>query len=272
MSVENIKDYIESGILELYILGDLPEAERLEVERLRTMHPEINAELQSIEKSVWNYSRIHAATPEDSVREKFLSDIDTIDDQPNVLKLHQNKQSIDFYKYALAACISLLLVSLVVIFNLNTKLRDRDQRIIALETSNQKFANQVNFQNKKIEDSRKYLEVYQNPQQYQLLTLNGTNKTPNASMKIAFNTVNKEVLIDLSSLNLPALDDQHQYQLWAIVEDKPVDLGVFDYSASADGLLSMKPVANAKAFAVTQEKKGGSLVPTLTEMVVMGSI
>jgi len=270
--VENIRDYIESGILELYILGDLPQAERLEVERLRAIHPEIDAELRSIEESFITYSRMNAVAPEASGRAKFLSAVDTIEDQPKVFEMHPRQKNANFYKYALAACVCLLLVSLVVILNLNTKLRDRDQKILALETSNQKFANQVNFQKKQITDSRKFLEVYRNPQQYQLLTLKGTEKAPDASMKIAFNTASKEVLIDLSSLNLPALDDQHQYQLWAIVDDKPVDLGVFDYAPSGDSLLSMKTVTNAKAFAVTQEKKGGSPVPTLSEMVVIGSI
>lgn len=270
--MENIKDYIESGILELYILGDLPEAERLEVEKLRAIHPEIDVELRSIEESVLSYSRMNAVAPKSSVREKFLSEVDTIEDQQDMFEMQPKKQRVDFYKYAFAACVCLLLVSLVVILNLNTKLRDRDQRILSLETSNQKFANQVNFQERQIRDSRKFLDVYRNPQQYQLLTLKGTDKAPDASMKIAFNTASKEVLIDLSSLNLPALDDQHQYQLWAIVDDKPVDLGVFDYTQSGDSLLSMKSVTNAKAFAVTQEKKGGSPVPTLSEMVVIGSI
>lgn len=272
MSVENIKDYIESGVLELYVLGDLPEAEKLEVERLRAMHPEIDVELQSIEESMWNYSRLHAISPEDSSRDKFLSRIDLKEDRPPVLTMHPKKERTNFYKYALVACVSLLLVSIVVIFNLTTKLKDRDQRILSLETSNQKFANQVNYQKKQVDDSRRYLEIYRNPQQYKLVTLKGTDKAPDASMKIAFDAVQKQVLIDLSSLNLPTIDDQHQYQLWAIVDDKPVDLGVFDYSPSGDGLLSMKSVTNAKAFAVTQEKRGGSPVPTLSEMVVMGGI
>ncbi|WP_407427489.1 anti-sigma factor domain-containing protein [Arcticibacter sp.] len=270
--MENIRDYIESGILELYILGDLPQAERLEVERLRAIHPEIDAELRHIEESVISYSRMNAVAPQASGRTRFLLAVDTIEDQPNVFKMHSGQKNANFYKYALAACVCLLLVSLVVILNLNNKLRDRDQRILALQSSNQKFANQVNLQEKQIKDSRKYLEVYRNPRQYQLLTLKGTDKAPNASMKIAFNTISKEVSIDLSSLNLPVLDDQHQYQLWAIVDDKPVDLGVFDYAQSRDSLLLMKSVANAKAFAVTQEKKGGSQVPTLSEMVVIGSI
>lgn len=270
--MENIKDYIESGILELFILGDLPEAERLEVERLRALYPEIDTELESIEKSIWNYSQTKAIVPDASTRGRFLSAIDSEEEVPKVIHIHKNKQRINYYKYALAACIALLLVSLVVIFNLNKQLDDRDQKILALETSNQKFANQVNFQKQQIAENRRSLEVYRNPQQYQLVALKGTNNTPEASMKVAFNVVNKEVLIDLSSLNLPVLDDQHQYQLWAIVEDKPVDLGVFDNSPFGEGLLTMKSVTNAKAFAVTQEKKGGSPVPTLSAMVVIGSI
>lgn len=34
----------------------------------------------------------------------------------------------------------------------------------------------------------------------------------------------------------------------------------------------MKPVENPQAFAITLEKKGGSNVPTMSEMVVMGNV
>ena len=50
--MEDIKAYIESGILELYVLGDISAEERLQVEDMAQKYPEIKAEITEIEKSI----------------------------------------------------------------------------------------------------------------------------------------------------------------------------------------------------------------------------
>ncbi|MFT6883546.1 MAG: anti-sigma-K factor RskA, partial [Marinoscillum sp.] len=74
--------------------------------------------------------------------------------------------------------------------------------------------------------------------------------------------------IYLNSANLPELSGNQQYQLWALVDGKPIDAGVFD----ADGgqFQIMKGVARADAFAVTIEQSGGADSPTLSTMQVYG--
>jgi anti-sigma-K factor RskA len=61
--------------------------------------------------------------------------------------------------------------------------------------------------------------------------------------------------------------------LWAMVNGKPVDLGVFDAQNQPKKLLlAMKEVGDAQAFAVTLEKRGGSASPTMEKMVVLGAV
>ena len=50
--MEDLKTYIESGILELYVLGDLPADEMLKVESMITQNPEVRAELEAIENAL----------------------------------------------------------------------------------------------------------------------------------------------------------------------------------------------------------------------------
>ena len=67
------------------------------------------------------------------------------------------------------------------------------------------------------------------------------------------------------------LAQENQYQLWAIIDGKPVDAGVFDTSLA--GLLKMKEIGNgAAAFAVTIEPRGGKASPTLETMQVVGNV
>ncbi len=50
------QDYINSGILELYVYGLLGESENLEVAKMAKAHAEVDAEILSIEKSILNLS------------------------------------------------------------------------------------------------------------------------------------------------------------------------------------------------------------------------
>ena len=68
-----------------------------------------------------------------------------------------------------------------------------------------------------------------------------------------------------------AIPADKQYQLWALKDGQPIDMGVFDPVTPEDGLLEMGRVPGADAFAVTLEPRGGSANPTLEEMYVYGT-
>ncbi|MEJ7913954.1 MAG: anti-sigma factor, partial [Chitinophagaceae bacterium] len=70
---------------------------------------------------------------------------------------------------------------------------------------------------------------------------------------------------------LPEPSSDKQYQLWALVDGKPVDAGVFD-ARTATALVKMKNITNAQGFAVTLENKGGSIAPTMEQMYVLGNV
>ncbi len=69
---------------------------------------------------------------------------------------------------------------------------------------------------------------------------------------------------------MKSLAQENQYQLWAIVDGKPVDAGVFDSTTA--GLLKMKALAGAAAFAVTIEPRGGKATPSLETLQVIGNV
>lgn len=72
----------------------------------------------------------------------------------------------------------------------------------------------------------------------------------------------------MATAKMPANDKDHSYQLWAIVAGKPIDLGVFNADTTSKDMKEMKDVELASAFAVTLEKRGGSLTPSMDEMMV----
>jgi anti-sigma-K factor RskA len=61
--VEAHRAYIESGILELYVMGQLSASEMLEVERMAATSPEIKRELEAIEIALERSALENAVEP-----------------------------------------------------------------------------------------------------------------------------------------------------------------------------------------------------------------
>lgn len=269
--MEDVKAYIESGILELYILGDVTPQERLQVEEMALKHPAVKAELDEIERAMEAYAKSNAVEPPDQLRDRVLNSVLTnlagdrnFDERKsvdNVVSLTVHKP-LGFYKYALAACLALLLASVIVIISLYNRLQHSNTLLAALQVNNQRFANRVNLMDEQ-------LHVFRDAS-FRFMTLKGTARAPKAELTVAWSPVKHKVMIDMGTMKMPANDKAHQYQLWAIVGKTPVDLGVFDMTADSAAMKEMKSVASASAFAVTLEPRGGSPVPTMNEMMVIG--
>ncbi len=73
---------------------------------------------------------------------------------------------------------------------------------------------------------------------------------------------------------MPALAENQDYQLWYIGKAGPIDAGVFKVDAEGYGVFDIRNLpqdaSEISAFAVTIEPKGGSIAPTLTQMVLLG--
>jgi len=75
--VDDVNAYIESGILELYVLGDLSPAEREQVERMAKQHPTVKAELEKVAHALEHYAAEHAVTPPSKARTLVLNSLVT---------------------------------------------------------------------------------------------------------------------------------------------------------------------------------------------------
>ncbi len=74
----DIKEFIASGVLEMYVLGQASESECAEVEQLALVHPEIKSELDAIERALEERDFQNAIMPHDTVKPMVFSVIDLI--------------------------------------------------------------------------------------------------------------------------------------------------------------------------------------------------
>ncbi|MBS1524465.1 MAG: anti-sigma factor [Bacteroidetes bacterium] len=271
--MEDIKAYIESGILELYVLGDVTQEEKLQVEAMAAKHPAVKAELEEIERAMEQYADENAIGPSGELRARVLNSLVTnladdrnfsriVDPQANNIIPIRRADRSAFFKYAFAACFVLLIVSVVALINAYHKLNDSNALIASLQNQTQRYSNTVSLKDSEI-------GVLRDPT-FKMLRMKGTTKSPASALTVAWSPVKKKVWIDMATADMPANDKAHQYQLWAMVGGKPVSLGVFNADTASKDMVEMEPTPSADAFAVTLEPRGGSPTPTMDEMMVIG--
>ena len=283
--MENIKAYIESGVLELYVLGDLSSEEALQVEEIASQNPEVRDEIAAIELAMENYAMQNAVKPSSDVETKLFEKLgieeegDTIiasshyTEEPRIVSLDSSNGKIRTLRFALVACVALLVISTAALFITYNKLNDAHDQIASLNLDKEKFAgvvSQLEFENNGLDN----MVAMNDSKEWATIRMVGQPFSPKAKMNVYWNKKDKSVLINYVAMDLPKTDDKHEYQLWAMVEGKPVSLGVFGKTDSTanEALKKMQTIQNAQAFAVTVEPMGGSVNPTMEKISVFGGV
>ncbi|MDQ3142206.1 MAG: anti-sigma factor [Bacteroidota bacterium] len=271
----DIKEYISSGILEHYILNSVTDQERREVECMSKIYPEISDELHRVSISFESYLQSTKLEPPKSVHQRLMASIQNqteMDSQPAVKEKVSPylKAPVKFERknysatWAIAASIIIALASVALYINQDTKLKGLQNDLASLQAEKEQTASQTSM----LENRLALLSKGQN----KWVALSGLpEKSADYSAMIVWDQTSKEVFIDF--IHLPPPPSNRQYQLWALKDGKPIDLGVFDLSEGAySAVQKMKSIESADAFAITLEQKGGSVNPTMEELYVMGKI
>jgi anti-sigma-K factor RskA len=278
--VEEGKAYIESGILELYVLGQLNAQEQSEVQTMASTYPEVKQEMEAIEIAMEKYAVQNAVKPSEGLENRIFERLGIaapeVKQEAKIIPLNadlrNNYQSkIRSLRLALAACVALLVVSVAALYSAHSDLGTARDQIASLSADREKFSSTVNYMKSNNADLSKIVAMADDPN-WKTIKLAG-QKNPNDNMVVYWHPKGKHVMVNTTKMVLPANDKSHQYQLWALVNGKPVDLGVFDVNPDTSHILvNMKEIGTAQAFAVTLEQRGGSPTPTMEQMMVMGGV
>jgi anti-sigma-K factor RskA len=264
----NLEEYISSGILEAYVLGELSEQERVEVEKNLKLYPEIRKELALVEETQEKLLMKTAVKPRPAVKESLFAKIDGATPASKVVQLPTRATNMSLWKYAAAASISIALIASYLAYDFRSKWKKTENNLAELIAQNQQIASDYNNVNQRLDRLENDLSITNNPA-FNRILMKGTPNAPGALASVYWNEKTKEVYLSIQEMK--KLSQDNQYQLWAIIDGKPVDAGVFDDNFS--GLLKMKDIAaGASTFAVTIEPKGGKASPTLETMQVAGNV
>ncbi|WP_297338351.1 anti-sigma factor [Algoriphagus sp.] len=274
----DIQEYIASGKLELFLLGELTEREREEVLELAKKYPEIQQELDALEEAMFAFDQLTGIAPSakvksgifDSLEEEFRN---TKGEEKSVeapkIEAKVVVHSAFWKSFAVAASIVAVLASAVAIYFAG-KFHDTNQRFTALLQEQQVLADNLNQVKQEYEqtDSRLDRLVSGDFKRVEMLG-EALDMQKDAKVDVFWDQGREEVFIAVNRLN--SLSAEFDYQLWAIGPDGPVGIGIVDPSQPFN-LQQMNAVAEAGAFAITIEPKGGSEAPTLEKLVVLGEV
>lgn len=263
----NVQEYISSGILEAYALGELSAQERSEVEMNLRRYPELRDELASVEAVQESFLMKAAMKPRESLRRELFEKIDGTSSKANVVSMMPENSSGGFWRYAVAASITIALVSSYLAFDYRARWKRSEDNLTNLIAQNKQVASEYNTVNQRLDKIERDIKVIDNPA-FSRVVMKGTANAPEAMAYVYWNESNNEVYLSIQ--NMRQLSQDNQYQLWAIIDGKPVDAGVFDNLA---GLIKMKDITKGAAtFAVTIEPRGGKPTPSLETMQVAGNV
>lgn len=257
----DIKTYISSGVIEAYTMGNLSAEESSILECVMKNNAEVQAAVFEAQQTFEKLATELAVEPpsylQDAIRNK-LEFGKTDLSEGKIIPLNQKTTTEtspnNFPAWMKAASVAVLFGLGYLGYEVNSK-NNQLQEIAQNNTELSTKVSNLEQMNSIIMNSRR-------------IELKGVEKHPNMLADVYWHT-SKKVFLEMK--NLPAAPSGKQYQLWAIVDGKPVDMGM--YNAKKDSIVQeMKSVENAQAFAITLEKEGGNPTPTMEEMYVMGTI
>lgn len=261
----DIKEYIASGILELYVYGLLSESENEEISQLAKEHKEINDEIVSIEKSIVNISTSFSPflSAENFTKIKTKLELK----HNNVIDLKPRNNRLQYLGWAASA---------VLFIGIGYQYYNQNQfesDILNLQNEKSKLQEVVISSENKTKQTLADLNVIRDSKNT-VITLGGQTAAPKSFAKVYWNKETQVVYVDASGLPKPP--EGKVYQVWSLVLSPaltPTSIGLLDdFSEDNNRIFAVSNTGNAEAFGITLEPAGGSKSPTMEQLYTLGKV
>ena len=256
------KEYIESGILELYVYGQLTETENVEVNQMEHKYPEIKDEIVAIEKAIINLSAGFSPFLSSDNFEKIKTRLEL--KHSRVISMHSRNNRFQYMGWAAAL---ILLVGIGYEYN---KVNQTKSQLVSVEVEKSKMHEALvstEMANKKTSEQLAVIRDVNNT----VVNLAGQAVSSNSYAKVYYNKQTQIVYVDAGGLPQPP--QGMVYQVWALKLNPltPTSIGLLD-NFSNDKLFAVSKANGAEAFGITLEPAGGSNSPTMEQLYTLGKV
>lgn len=251
----DLQSFIQSGLLEAYVLGQCTAEERAQVERMAAEYAVVRAELAAIEGSLETYAAAHSVQPPDWMKSNIMERIrqETQGAAPQQSAPASNTGALRLFQiiaFLLAAACSFLF------FRQKDLGAENHQLKITSDSLNQVLA-ACQVDAAKIDP---IAELLCDPATQRILVSDGKG----INTLVYYNPRLKRMAYDPH--NLPEPKPGTHYQFWAIVGGTPVSMGM----KAGNMCESIHTVEQAVAFAISEETNPEGN-PTPTTVLAIGN-
>ena len=247
----SLTDIRDSGLLELYVIGELAPTERAQVEEAVRSYPELKAELAEIEQALKHFAFAKTITPDRKVLAASLVEINGGANPP----IPPSKGGGSNFR-AFLGVLAFALAGLAGYFWFQSN--QTEASLAAVQIELQECLD-------KQEATRAPIATLEDLQRNdnQIVTISATAKYPTTSIFIYNNPATERNYLALGAL--PEIGPDESFQLWSLKADTdPIPLTVFDDSGT---IVPVSFEGGTGTYAITIERKGGAQAPNLEQLI-----
>ncbi|TXE07136.1 anti-sigma factor [Seonamhaeicola algicola] len=254
---EKIATFLNSGLLEKYLIGETTPANTEMVESYIERYPEVQNAYNTLQHNLEIIAKTNAVEAPKHILNNIL---DELDDTP-VIKLNSTSKYKKWYKFSIAASIAaFIFAGTSIYFYDQTQKLKQDTVVVDEEIFD--LRGDIEKNRKALDDVMRQLLKLNNPETAKYI-INGNERAKDLKTVAYINPKEKTSMIDVVSL--PELPEEQCYQIWAEVQDKMVNLGILNETDRK--LMSIPYAENALALKITIENKGGNKIASLENEV-----
>lgn len=264
----DIKAYIDSGILELYVAGALSEEENKEVFAIMQQHPEILQEVLEIERAIVkltaNVSKSNTIKSLEIIKRTLAF---KANDDAKVISMAKPKYN--WITYTGWAASIILAMGLLWTMTQNNQLKTDIQSV---ETQKSQLEIEIEYAKTNLDKAKMLISVLRDENITQV-PLAGQGPFATTYAKVYWDKNTERIFLDVDGL--PEPPQGMVYQVWSLTLNPltPVSLGTLDEFATDDNkIFEISNPNQSEAFGITLEPAGGSVSPTMEQLYTLGVV
>ncbi|WP_299781768.1 anti-sigma factor [uncultured Formosa sp.] len=265
----DINNYINSGILELYIAGALSEEENKDVYNMMQKHPEVLNEVLQIEAAILKLTA-HTAPKNTVLNFKPIADkIRKPNADAKIINMKAERLRSSWLSFTGWAAAVILGVGLLWSIQENSELQSK---ITVTETDNEFLEQQIQIADSDLKQAKSLITILRD-KDILAIPLGGQAVSPEAYAKVYWDKSENSIYLDVQGL--PDPPEGKVYQVWSLTLNPltPTSLGTLEnFTADDNKIFAMKNTNKSEAFGITLEPAGGSKSPTLEQLYTLGTV
>jgi hypothetical protein len=214
--------FLNSNLLNKYLVGETSAAETKEVEYFIDNHPEAASAYEKLQDNLELIAKAGAVDVPNNVLSNILEALDESNDT-KVIQIVQNRKT-PWYSIAASAAAILFAAYSFMLYQKNQSLAD-ENNIVIEEIFD--LRSDIENHNTQLSELSRELNKLNNPDAKKYV-INGNERAKNLKTVAYINPVEKTSMIDV--ITLPQLPKEQHYEIWAELQDRMVNLGILDES------------------------------------------